>query len=112
MILVKFNIVLVCWGYWGFKFGESYIISIKVYGKCGFVYVCFILVLCGVGIVVFGIVKKVFVMVGFYDVYMCFRGYICMFGNFVKATYEAFKNFYGFLMSDLWVEICFVKLLV
>ena len=53
--------------------------------------------------------KKVLQMAGIEDVYTASRGCSKTLGNFVKATFQALSNTYGFLSPELWKETKFTK---
>lgn len=48
-------------------------------------------------------------MAGIEDVYTASRGCSKTLGNFVKATFQALSNTYGFLSPELWKETKFTK---
>lgn len=48
-------------------------------------------------------------MAGIEDCYTCSSGHTRTLGNFVKATFNALSNTYGFLSPDLWKETKFKK---
>jgi small subunit ribosomal protein S2e len=61
------------------------------------------------GIVAARTPKKVLQMAGIEDCYTCSSGHTRTLGNFVKATFDALSNTYGFLTPDLWKETKFKK---
>lgn len=48
-------------------------------------------------------------MAGIEDCYSASRGSRKTLGNFVKATFYALSNTYGFLSPDLWAETKYIK---
>ena len=62
---------------------------------------------CGAGIVAARTPKKVLQMAGIEDCYTASRGHTRTLGNFVKATFAALENTYGFLTPELWKETKF-----
>lgn len=61
----------------------------------------------GAGIVAARTPKKVLQMAGIEDCYTASRGHTRTLGNFVKATFAALENTYGFLTPELWKETKF-----
>jgi small subunit ribosomal protein S2e len=108
--LAKMNIVPVRRGYWGNKIGKPHSIPAKVTGKCGSVLVRLIPAPRGAGIVGSRTPKKILKLAGIEDVYTSSRGHTATLGNFVRATYDALSDTYGFLTPDLWHQTKFQKL--
>merc|ERR1712170_146483 len=100
--LAKMNIVPVRRGYWGNKIGKPHSISAKVTGKCGSVLVRLVPAPRGAGIVGSQTPKKVLKLAGIEDVYTSSKGHTATLGNFVRATFDALSDTYGFLTPDLW----------
>ncbi|KAI7837899.1 hypothetical protein COHA_008300, partial [Chlorella ohadii] len=109
IILAKMATVPVRRGYWGNKIGKVHTVPTKVTGECGSVTVRLIPAPRGAGIVAARTPKKVLQMAGIEDCYTCSRGSTRTLGNFVKATFYALANTYGFLTPDLWRETVFTK---
>jgi small subunit ribosomal protein S2e len=63
----------------------------------------------GTGIVAAPTPKKVLTLAGITDCYTTSRGATRTLGNFVKATFAAIGNSYGFLSPELWTETTFTK---
>jgi len=63
----------------------------------------------GAGIVAAHIPKKFLQYAGVEDVYTNTTGSTKTMGNFLKATYDAVRQSYGFLTPDLWRETVFLK---
>jgi small subunit ribosomal protein S2e len=112
IILAKLNLVPVRLGYWGNKIGQPHTVPCKVTGKCGSVSVRLVPAPRGTGIVAAPVPKKLLHMAGVLDVFTCSRGKSRTLGNFVKATFGAVKNTYGYLTPDLWDEVDLGKLKV
>ncbi|KAI9024328.1 hypothetical protein CLU79DRAFT_886608 [Phycomyces nitens] len=81
IILAKLSIIPVRRGYWGSALGEPHTVPCK----------------------------KVLQLAGITDCYTTSRGSTRTLGNFVKATFAAIGNTYGFLTPDLWEETEFSK---
>jgi len=91
-------------GYWGGKSGKPHTVPIKVSGHCGSVRVRIIPAPRGTGLVAAPASKKLLAMAGLEDAYTSTRGNSKTMGNFIKATYDALRNTYGYLTPDLWKE--------
>lgn len=81
----------------------------KVTGSCGSVRVRLIPAPRGTGIVAGNAPKKVLMMAGYLDCYTSSNGSTRTLGNFVKATFAAIKNTYGYLSPDMWAPTEFTK---
>merc|ERR1711920_620660 len=81
----------------------------KVTGKCGSVMVRLIPAPRGTAIVGSPALKKLMQFAGISDVFSCSSGHTRTKGNFIKATFEALRNTYGYLTPDLWKPTYFVK---
>lgn len=107
--LAKLSIVPVRRGYWGNKIGEPHTVPTKVTGKCGSVSVRLVPAPRGSGIVAAPVPKKLLGLAGYQDVFTSSVGHTKTLGNFVKATFNAIAQTYGFLTPDLWTPTQFVK---
>ncbi|KAI8909052.1 S2 ribosomal protein [Gorgonomyces haynaldii] len=104
IILAKLSCVPVRRGYWGSKMGEPHTVPAKVTGKCGSVTARLVPAPRGTGIVASPVGKKLISLAGITDCYTTSRGSTKTQGNFLKATFQAIANTYGFLTPDLWEE--------
>ncbi|KAL4447510.1 hypothetical protein ABPG75_004729 [Micractinium tetrahymenae] len=104
IILAKLSLVPVRRGYWGNKIGAVHTVPTKSTGHCGSVSVRLIPAPRGAGIVAARNPKKVLQMAGIQDCYTASRGNTKTQGNFVRATFYALANTYGFLSPDLWPQ--------
>ncbi|CAO3653981.1 40S ribosomal protein S2 [Cunninghamella echinulata] len=109
IILAKLSIIPVRRGFWGSSLGEPHTVPCKVTGKCGSSVCRLIPAPRGTGIVGAPVPKKVLQLAGITDCYTSSRGSTRTLGNFVKATFAAIGNTYGFLTPDLWAETEFTK---
>merc|ERR1712151_1369400 len=109
IINAKLQVVPVRRGYWGSKLGKPHTIPMKLTGKCGSVSIRFVPAPRGTGIVAAPSAKKLLGMAGITDCYTCSSGQTATLGNFMKATFSALSNTYGFLTPDLWKETRFVN---
>ncbi|KAL1923127.1 40S ribosomal protein uS5 [Calcarisporiella thermophila] len=107
IILAKLSVIPVRRGYWGSKLGEPHTVPAKVTGKCGSVICRLVPAPRGTGIVAAPTPKKLLQLAGISDCYTTSRGSTRTMGNFVKATFAAIGNTYGFLTPDLWKETAF-----
>ncbi|KAK4054645.1 40S ribosomal protein [Microbotryomycetes sp. JL221] len=105
IILAKLSVVPVRRGYWGNKLGEPHTVPCKVQGKVGSVSVGLIPAPRGTGIVAAPASKRMLQLAGVEDCYTASRGNTSTMGNFIKATYAAISQTYGFLTPDLWTKI-------
>jgi small subunit ribosomal protein S2e len=90
-------------------FGAPHTVPCKITGACGSVRFRLIPAPRGTGLVAAGTPKKVLQMAGLKDAYTSAAGSTRTLGNFVKATYNALLNSYGFLTPDLWGPTAFTK---
>jgi len=104
IILAKLSIMPVRRGYWGNKIGTPHTVPTKVTGKCGSVRVRLVPAPRGTGIVAARTPKKVLQYAGIQDVFTSSKGNTKTLGNFVKATFAALSETYGYLTPDLWKE--------
>jgi len=104
IILAKLSVVPVRRGYWGTILGEPHTVPAKVTGKCGSVTARLVPAPRGTGLVAAPVPKKLLELAGIQDCYTTSRGSTKTLGNFVKATFMAIGNTYGFLTPDLWAE--------
>ncbi|KAF7727308.1 40S ribosomal protein [Apophysomyces ossiformis] len=104
IILAKLSIIPVRRGYWGSALGEPHTVPTKVTGKCGSTLCRLVPAPRGTGLVAAPTSKKVLQLAGISDCYTSSRGSTRTLGNFVKATFAAIGNTYGFLTPDLWTE--------
>jgi len=102
IIQAKMTCIPVRRGYWGNNIGQPHTVPTKVTGKCGSVTVRLIPAPRGAGIVAARVPKKVLQMAGIDDCYTASRGSTKTLGNFVKATFYALQQTYGFLSPELW----------
>ncbi|KAG0743731.1 hypothetical protein G6F57_000916 [Rhizopus arrhizus] len=109
IILAKLAIIPVRRGYWGSNLGEPHTVPCKVSGRCGSVMSRLVPAPRGTGIVASPTAKRVLQLAGISDCYTSSRGSTRTLGNFIKATFAAIGNTYGFLTPDLWEESEFVK---
>jgi len=109
IIAAKLSVVPVRRGYWGNKIGAPHTVPIKVTGTSGSVSVRLVPAPKGTGLVASGAPKKVLQMAGINDVFTQSTGSTKTMGNFVKATFAAVCNTYGFLTPDLWKETKLTK---
>jgi len=104
IIQAKLSVIPVRRGYWGNMIGLPHTVPCKVSGKCGSVLVRLIPAPRGAGIVAARTPKKVLQFAGVEDVFTQSKGRTKTMGNFVKATFYAIKETYGYLTPDLWKE--------
>jgi len=104
IIAAKLSVVPVRRGYWGNKIGDVHTVPTKVTGKSGSVKVRLVPAPRGTGLCAARTPKKVLQYAGIGDVFTKSKGSTRTMGNFVKATYFALKETYGFLTPDLWRE--------
>jgi len=104
IILAKLSVVPIRRGYWGNKIGSPHTVPSKITGKCGSVSLRMVPAPRGTGIVAARTPKKVLQFAGIQDVFTSTTGHTKTMGNFVKATFAALQNTYGFLTPDLWKE--------
>jgi len=109
IVLAKLSIIPVRRGYWGTVLGEPHTVPSKVTGKCGSVIARLVPAPRGTGIVAAPVPKKLLNLAGITDCYTSSRGSTATLGNFVKATFAAIGNTYGFLTPDLWPLTSFEK---
>jgi len=98
----KLNIIPVRRGYWGNKIGDVHTVPCKMTGKCGSVKIRLVPASKGVGVVGAPVSKKLLHFAGIEDCYTSCTGQTRTRENFLKATYNALKRYYGFLTPDLW----------
>ncbi len=108
LISAKLSLVPVRRGYWGNKIGNVHTVPTKVTGKCGSVRVRLIPAPRGTGIVGAPTSKKLLQFAGVEDCFTSTSGSTKTLENFVKATYDALTNTYGFLTPDLWPKTDFL----
>jgi small subunit ribosomal protein S2e len=109
LLCAKLNVVPVRRGYWGNKLGKPHTVPTKIHGKAGSVSVRLVPAPKGAGIVAASTPKKVLALAGIVDVYTASQGHTKTMGNFIKATFAALSNTYGFLTPDLWRETKYTK---
>jgi len=102
IILAKLSVIPVRRGYWGSSLGDPHTVPGKVTGRCGSVICRLVPAPRGTGIVAAPTPKKLLQLAGITDCYTTSRGSTRTLGNFVKATFAAIGNTYGFLTPDLW----------
>ncbi|CAI2374782.1 unnamed protein product [Moneuplotes crassus] len=98
----KLNLIPVRRGYWGNKIGDVHTVPCKMTGKCGSVSIRLVPASKGVGVVGAPVSKKLLHFAGIEDCYTSSTGQTRTRENFLKATYNALKRYYGFLTPDLW----------
>ncbi len=108
LIAAKLSLVPVRRGYWGNKIGNVHTVPVKVTGQCGSVRVRLIPAPRGTGIVGAPTSKKILQFAGVEDVFTASTGSTKTLENFVRATYDALVNTYGFLTPDLWPKTDFL----
>jgi small subunit ribosomal protein S2e len=108
LVAAKLSLVPVRRGYWGNKIGNVHTVPIKVMGKCGSVRVRLIPAPRGTGIVGAPTSKKLLQFAGVEDCFTSTTGSTKTLENFVKATFDALSNTYGFLTPDLWPKTDFL----
>ncbi|KAJ3210429.1 40S ribosomal protein [Clydaea vesicula] len=104
IIMAKLSIIPVRRGYWGTILGEPHTVPSKVTGKCGSVQMRLVPAPRGTGLVAAPVPKKLLELAGITDCYTSSRGSTRTGGNFLKATFMAISNTYGYLTPDLWSE--------
>lgn len=102
IILAKLSVVPVRRGYWGSSLGEPHTVCVKVSGKCSSSMCRLIPAPRGTGIVAAPTPKRLLQFAGIQDCYTSSRGATRTLGNFVKATFIAIGNTYGFLTPNFW----------
>jgi len=108
LVAAKLSLIPVRRGYWGNKIGNVHTVPIKVTGKCGSVRVRLIPAPRGSGIVGAPTSKKLLQFAGVEDCFTSTSGSTKTLENFVKATFVALQNTYGFLTPDLWPKTDFL----
>lgn len=108
LVAAKLSLVPVRRGYWGNKIGNVHTVPVKVTGQCGSVRVRLIPAPRGTGIVGAPNSKKLLQFAGVEDVFTSSTGSTKTLENFVRATYDALLNTYGFLTPDLWPKTDFL----
>lgn len=108
LVAAKLSLVPVRRGYWGNKIGNVHTVPVKVTGQCGSVRVRLIPAPRGTGIVGAPTSKKLLQFAGVEDVFTASTGSTKTLENFVRATYDALLNTYGFLTPDLWPKTDFL----
>jgi small subunit ribosomal protein S2e len=98
----KLNIIPIRRGYWGNKIGDVHTVPCKMTGKSGSVSIRLIPASRGVGVVGAPVSKKLLHFAGITDCYTSSTGQTRTRENFLKATYNALRRYYGFLTPDLW----------
>jgi len=107
--VAKLTVVPVRRGYWGNKIGAPHTVPTKVTGKCGSVSLRLVPAPRGTGLVAARAPKKLLEFAGIQDVYSSSTGKTKTLGNFVKATFRAIAQTYGYLTPDLWREYKLTK---
>lgn len=108
LVAAKLSLIPVRRGYWGNKIGNVHTVPCKVTGKCGSVRVRLIPAPRGTGIVGAPTSKKLLQFAGVEDCFTSSSGSTKTLENFIKATYDALQNTYGFLTPDLWPKTMFI----
>ena len=108
LVAAKLSLIPVRRGYWGNKIGNVHTVPIKITGRCGSVRVRLIPAPRGTGIVGAPTSKKLLTFAGVEDVFTSSSGSTKTLENFVKATFNALQNTYGFLTPDLWPNTNFL----
>jgi len=107
--IAKLTVVPVRRGYWGNKIGAPHTVPTKVTGKCGSVSLRLVPAPRGTGLVAARAPKKLLEFAGIQDIYSSSTGKTKTMGNFVKATFRAIAQTYGYLTPDLWREYKLTK---
>lgn len=108
LVAAKLSLIPVRRGYWGNKIGNVHTVPVKVTGKCGSVRMRLIPAPRGTGIVGAPTSKKLLQFAGVEDCFTSTTGSTKTLENFVKATFDALQNTYGFLTPDLWPKTDFL----
>lgn len=108
LVAAKLSLIPVRRGYWGNKIGNVHTVPVKVTGKCGSVRVRLIPAPRGTGIVGAPTSKKLLQFAGVEDCFTSTTGSTKTLENFIKATFDALQNTYGFLTPDLWPKTDFL----
>lgn len=108
LVAAKLSLIPVRRGYWGNKIGNVHTVPVKVTGKCGSVRVRLIPAPRGTGIVGAPTSKKLLQFAGVEDCFTSSCGSTKTLENFIKATFDALQNTYGFLTPDLWPKTDFL----
>lgn len=108
LVAAKLSLVPVRRGYWGNKIGNVHTVPVKITGKCGSVRVRLIPAPRGTGIVGAPTSKKLLQFAGVEDCFTSSSGSTKTLENFIKATFDALSNTYGFLTPDLWPKTDFL----
>jgi len=109
IIAAKLAVVPVRRGYWGNKIGAPHTVPTKMTGTSGSVSMRLVPAPKGTGLVAAVAPKKVLQFAGIQDVFTQSTGSTKTMGNFIKATFAALCNTYGFLTPDLWKEMKLTK---
>jgi len=109
IIDAKLSVVPVRRGYWGNFIGLPHTVVNKVSGKSGSVRVRLVPAPRGTGLVAARIPKRVLQFAGIEDVFTASQGKTKTGGNFIKATFDALRNTYGYLTPDLWRETKLIR---
>merc|ERR1712087_1083501 len=109
IIAAKLSLIPVRRGYWGGRLGLPHTVPMKVSGKSGSVRVRLVPGPRGTGVVGSPVMKKMLAFSGIADCFSCSCGHTRTKGNFMKATFEALRNTYGYLTPDLWKPTYYVK---
>lgn len=104
IIDAKLSVVPVRRGFWGNFIGTPHTVVNKVTGSSGSVRVRLVPAPRGTGLVAARIPKKILQFAGVEDCFTASTGKTKTGGNFIKATFDALKNTYGYLTPDLWRE--------
>jgi len=100
--VAKLAVVPVRRGFWGNKIGNPHTVPTKVTGKCGSISVRLIPAPRGTGLVAARASKKLLEYAGIKDCFTSSRGKTATMGNFIKATFAALSQTYGYLTPELW----------
>merc|ERR1719245_1099080 len=109
IISAKMALIPVRRGYWGNRIGFPHTVPMKVSGACGSVRIRLVPAPRGSGVVGSPTMKKMLAFAGVADCFTCSSGHTRTKGNFMKATFEALRNTYGYLTPDLWKPTYYMK---
>jgi len=103
IIDAKLNVVPARRGFWAVqKFGAPHTVPCKVTGKCGSVRMRLVPAPKGTGLVAAKASKKVLSLAGYKDCYTKSSGSTKTLGNFIRATFYAIAETYGYLTPEFW----------
>jgi len=104
IIAAKLSLIPIRRGYWGNRLGNPHTVPMKVTGQFESVGARFTPAPRGSGVVGSPTLKKMLQFCGVADCFSSSSGHTRTKGNFMKATFQALRNTYGFLTPDLWAS--------